>query len=199
MRKINLNKISFNMRITIATIILILIGQIATGLISKSVSEKYLEAQYSNQASMMAEQLAPLFLKEDIQTILSHYKGIEGIEYILTTDNEATILAHSDGIERIEELGGNLVDDIAIKTALSGNDYTDRFFRKSTQVWVFDASLPVYNNNKIIGAVNVGLDMSDYFESRSIIVRNIVLGSMLSVFAISLILVFLIRFLTKDI
>jgi len=197
MKKFLLN-LGFNTKIIITVVLLVLIGQVTTGLLSKNVSEEYLELQYSNQAKMMAEQLSPLANNGDIQDILSHYQSIKGIEYILITDTSSKILAHSDGQARIDELGGYLKDDIAISTALKGESYTSRFFREKTNAWVFDASIPIYQEGVIIGAVNVGLNMNDYFASSKTISNNILFGGIASVVVISVILMLLIKILTKS-
>ena len=178
-----MKKISFNAKIIIVTVLLLIIGQIVNGLLSKSTSEKYLEQQYKAQAQIMAEQFVPLLQNKDnldFQALLEEYKTIDGIEYILFTDVNSKILGHSDGTSRIEELNGNLKDDIAINKALQGEEYTSRYYREKTDTWVFDSSVPIRNNGEIIGAINIGLNMNKYFDSSKHISKNIILSIVIS-------------------
>jgi signal transduction histidine kinase len=114
------------------------------------------------------EKLKASLTKQDIVEAL----GIEeNVVYAVIIDKNLKAIAHSDP----SRIGIELKDKGSIAAAIEGRTYSDKFFYEKEKVNTQDILIPLYENGKHIGAINVGLSL----KNLNLALRNIVVKAVL--------------------
>ncbi|MEG0773971.1 ATP-binding protein [Clostridium sp.] len=130
------------------------------------------------------EMLKASLTKQDIVEALGQE---ENVVYAVIIDKNLIAIAHSDP----SRIGIKLQDKGSVTAALEGRNYSDKFFYEAEKVHTQDVLIPLYENGKHIGAINVGLSLKNLnLALRSIIIKAIIIA--LSFFIISGIILILV-------
>lgn len=108
------------------------------------------------------------------QSILDSLKEEISIKYALLTDTNAVTIADFN----INHTDMNYSSDPVILDALAGNTSSAEIFDEISNSRVFDFAVPVYNDNSLIGALNVGFSLEPLYNQ---IKKNAIISIVISI------------------
>ncbi|QXM07173.1 methyl-accepting chemotaxis protein [Crassaminicella indica] len=127
------------------------------------------------QVGISADQLNILKNKIGTQKIIEEITKNENILYACIIDKNLKIVAHNEK-NRI----GKTLDDIGSKdAAIEGKRYSD-IYEWKPGIFSYDILIPIYENGKHIGAINVGLSLKNLDHTKNDILKKSIFISTIS-------------------
>ena len=90
----------------------------------------------------------------DLQVLVDKTAAQKNIAYAVIIDKNVTAIAHSDHI-KLGKVYEN--DSYTEEGAAKGIEKNSRFYADVQKIWTYDIMIPVYKNNEIFGAVDIGV------------------------------------------
>jgi len=158
---------------------------------SKDTFYKYGAVAIANggfvQIGIVANKVNTILNSVSTQTLITELGKDKNIAYGLTISKDLKVLTHTDKTR----IGRILDDEGSIAAAKDGKDYSSTFMYKDVTK-VYDVLVPIYENEKHIGAVDIGLSMENVGAAISTILKTSFLITLLSFLLGSLILLLLV-------
>lgn len=133
------------------------------------------------QIGIIANKVQSLSKSIETQTLVEKLAEDESIEFAVFIDTNLAQIANSD----VDEIGVK-VDDIGSKTAaVEGKPYSSTYKYKGIEV--YDVLVPVYDGDKLLGAIDLGLSMKT--------VKNTINNVLFMIIAISLVMFLMAAFI----
>ncbi|QCX34109.1 methyl-accepting chemotaxis protein [Caloramator sp. E03] len=115
------------------------------------------------QVGLLANKVQDLVEKTSYQSIIDEIGKNPNIVYALFIDTNLKAVAHTDK----NRIGIELKDEGSKTAAVNGKEYSSEYYYDVKKVNVYDVLTPVYVDNKLIGAIDVGLSMKSVYDSVS--------------------------------
>lgn len=90
----------------------------------------------------------------DLQVLVDKTAAQKNIAYAVIIDKNVTAIAHSDHI-KLGKVYEN--DSYTEEGAAKGIEKNSRFYADVQKIWTYDIMIPIYKNNEIFGAVDIGV------------------------------------------
>ncbi|MEJ8554519.1 methyl-accepting chemotaxis protein [Tepidibacter sp. Z1-5] len=137
---------------------------------------KYGATRLSNggivQVGIIANNIEKIQKSMDVQNGIDKIVKQDNIVFALFIDKNLKATAHSEK----DRIGMQLSDEGSIQAAKNGEQYTSEFMYKDT-IPVYDVLMPVYNNGEHIGAVDIGISMTNVHAAiRSTMIKSIIVA-----------------------
>ncbi|SNT07195.1 methyl-accepting chemotaxis protein [Anaerovirgula multivorans] len=136
----------------IITIILIISFTVTSYIVRDTIRNEVL-TQWKVYNLKLINVYAQMFDENNIQSFINKIDSENNLAYALFIDTNLTAVAHSDP----DRIGIQLDDEGSIAAAQNGIEYADFFHYSVTDSLVLDILTPIYTNNQLIGAVNIGV------------------------------------------
>jgi methyl-accepting chemotaxis protein len=121
------------------------------------------------QVGIIADTLLDIRKNIDKQSIIDKITSRDSIRYALFIDNNLIATAHSEK----DRIGIDLKDDEgSIKAVKNGIPYEKIGYMYKGTLPSYDLLTPVKYNGEIIGAMNIGLNLDSFLETKSLITRT---------------------------
>lgn len=91
---------------------------------------------------------------KDLQVLVDKTAAQKNIAYAVIIDKNVTAIAHSDHI-KLGKVYEN--DSYTEEGAAKGIEKNSRFYADVQKIWTYDIMIPIYKNNEIFGAVDIGV------------------------------------------
>jgi len=127
------------------------------------------------------------FNQDDAQEFLDKINKDNELAYALFIDTNLTAVAHTDP----SRIGIKLDDAGSIAAAKDGKEYADIFTWSVTNSPVLDVLKPIYENDKLVGALNIGIPV-DTATVNKVLSKSLIKINFYILIAVSLSIVFLI-------
>ena len=127
------------------------------------------------------------FNQDDAQEFLDKMNKDNELAYALFIDTNLTAVAHTDP----SRIGIKLDDAGSIAAAKDGKEYADIFTWSVTNSPVLDVLKPIYENDKLVGALNIGIPV-DTATVNKVLSKSLIKINFYILIAVSLSIVFLI-------
>jgi len=127
------------------------------------------------------------FNQDDAQEFLDKINKDNELAYALFIDTNLTAVAHTDP----SRIGIKLDDAGSIAAAKDGKEYADIFTWSVTNSSVLDVLKPIYENDKLVGALNIGIPV-DTATVNKVLSKSLIKINFYILIAVSLSIVFLI-------
>lgn len=173
-----MKKMSIRIKITLSTALLLAVGFLclasaSVGLVRERVTSS-MKNQFIHETMQIADQVEIILATTDetnevdtlqnfVNTKVSEY---DYMAYAIVIDNTVTAIAHSDHVKIGKNYG---VEGVEAATAHRGEIYIGEFWADVQQSWTYDVIVPVYDDNVLWGAMNVGI----YYEEIDGIVNDL--------------------------
>ena len=90
----------------------------------------------------------------DLQVLVDKTAAQKNIAYAVIIDKNVTAIAHSDHI-KLGKVYEN--DSYTEEGAAKGIEKNSRFYADVQKIWTYDIMIPIYKNNEIFGAADIGV------------------------------------------
>ena len=153
MIKKSLNGLTAKLGITIA-IILVLSFSIASYFVRDAIRNEVLD-QWRDHNLKLVNVYSQMFDENNIQDFVNKIDSENDLAYVLFIDTDLIATAHSN----VDRIGIELDDPGSIAAAQNGEEYADFFHYSVTDSLTLDILTPIYSNNELIGAINIGVNV----------------------------------------
>jgi len=139
------------------------------------------------QIGILANKVNNILDSVSPQALIDEMGKDKSIAYALTIGKDLKVLTHTEK----ERIGKTLDDEGSIAAAVEGKEYTSDFMYKDVER-VYDVLVPLYENEKHIGAVDIGLTMENVGSAIASVLTTSFIITVISFLLGSLILVLLV-------
>lgn len=159
-----MKKLSIRIKVTIITIIALIVGftilmTISLEYTGKKVTETLVD-QFTNENKQIAKQVEYILekggTKEELQEFVEK-KISENtyIAYAVVIDKNVEAIAHSDH----EKIGKSYADDTSytVPACTKGEIKTSKFWADVQKTWTYDIMCPIYVDGELYGAMDIGV------------------------------------------
>lgn len=171
-----MKKLSIRLKITLSTALMLVLGFVV--LVSSSAEivrdriTKTMEQQFINETTQIADQVEILLSQtqdvERFQTFVDELVSkYDHIAYAIVIDDAVTAWAHSDHVKIGKDYNKEGAPEVAV--AKHGEIVISKFWADVQEAWTFDVIVPIYKDNVLFGAMNVGI----YYEETDTIVADL--------------------------
>lgn len=113
------------------------------------------------QVGVLSNNIQSLYSKINYQAIIDELGKNPDIVYAIFIDKNLKVVAHSNK----DRIGIELNDEGSKKAAVEGKEFSSEYYYDVKKVKVYDILTPVYVNDELIGAVDIGLSMKNIYDS----------------------------------
>ena len=139
------------------------------------------------QIGILANKVNTILKSVRPQTLIDELGKDKNIAYGLTIGKDMKVLTHTEKAR----IGNILDDEGSISAAKDGKEYSSSFLYKDVEK-VYDVLVPLYENDKHIGAVDIGLSMENVGSAIASVLTTSFLITLISFLLGSLILLLLV-------
>jgi methyl-accepting chemotaxis protein len=150
------------------------------------------------QVGILADDVEALMNKYSYQTTVENLVKNERLVYALVVSPELKAVAHSNK----DRIGIDLTDEGSKTAAVDGKSYSSTFLYKGNgkPELVYDVLIPFHDtskNEKLLGAVNLGISMKGLKEAQAQLLIKTIVISIIALVAGSIILLLVMSFIIK--
>lgn len=146
-------KSNLMLKIVIIIMITIMVSFLTVLLVVRNVIKDEVISQWKEHNLKLVNVYSQSFEKDKAQTFVEKINDDNTLAYALFIDNDVTVVAHSD----TNRIGIILDDEGSIAAARDGKEYADIFTWSVTNSPVLDILKPIYEDGKLVGALNIGI------------------------------------------
>ncbi|SCY95293.1 methyl-accepting chemotaxis protein [Alkaliphilus peptidifermentans] len=136
----------------IIIIVLIMSFSITSYIVRDTIRDEVLN-QWKAHNLKLVNVYSQMLDENNIQGLINKIDSENNLAYALFIDSNLTAVAHSN----VDRIGIKLDDEGSIAAAQKGQEYADFFHYSVTDSLVLDILTPIYINNELIGALNIGV------------------------------------------
>lgn len=158
-------------KVTVVIAIVMAVSFLITSFSAREMMKEEVLDQWKDDYFQLVEAYAISFEKENAQEFVENIsKNIE-LNYALYISTDLVAEAHSNH----ERIGIELDDPGSIAAARDGESYVGFFTDEVTNSRTLDILTPLYENNKLIGALNIGVPVSEEALNKTVNKRFVML------------------------
>ena len=146
-------KSNLMLKIVIIIMITIMVSFLTVLLVVRNVIKDEVISQWKQHNLKLVNVYSQSFERDKAQTFVEKINDDNTLAYALFIDNDVTVVAHSD----TNRIGIILDDEGSIAAARDGKEYADIFTWSVTNSPVLDILKPIYEDGKLVGALNIGI------------------------------------------
>ncbi|SHJ47443.1 methyl-accepting chemotaxis protein [Paramaledivibacter caminithermalis] len=120
------------------------------------------------QIGIRAEEIMKAVEAFDKQKLIEELGQDENIVYAMIVDRNLKAICHSDK----EKIGMKLSDEGSKLAAVEGKQYSDKIFYKEANANILDIAIPLFENEKHVGALKVGISLEGIQAGISEIIKS---------------------------
>ncbi|WP_052085901.1 methyl-accepting chemotaxis protein [Clostridium sp. HMP27] len=145
------------------------------------------------QVGIIADKIKNVEADFDKQKLVESLAKSENIVYALIIDKNLKAVAHSN----LDSIGKQLSDTGSKSAALDEKVYTGSYFYDTENVEVMDVLIPLYDNGKHIGAVNIGISMKNLKAGITDMMKKSILMAIISFIVMGILITLVINAIIK--
>lgn len=145
------------------------------------------------QVGIIADKIKNVEADFDKQKLVESLAKSENIVYALIIDKNLKAVAHSN----LDSIGKQLSDAGSKSAALDEKVYTGTYFYDTENVEVMDVLVPLYDNGKHIGAVNIGISMKNLKAGITDMMKKSILMAIISFMVMGILMTLVINAIIK--
>lgn len=145
------------------------------------------------QVGIIADKIKNVEADFDKQKLVESLSKSENIVYALIIDKNLKAVAHSN----LNSIGKQLSDAGSKSAALDEKVYTGTYFYDTENVEVMDVLVPLYDNGKHIGAVNIGISMKNLKAGITDMMKKSILMAIISFIVMGILITLVINAIIK--
>lgn len=145
------------------------------------------------QIGIIADKIKSVEADFDKQNLVQSLAKSENIVYALIIDKNLKAVAHSN----LDSIGKQLSDAGSKSAAVDEKVYKGTYFYDTENVEVMDVLVPLYDNGKHIGAVNIGISMKNLQAGINDMIKKSILMAIISFIVMGILMTLVINTIVK--
>lgn len=163
---------SLSMKLIFSIVVILMVSFISTAFVMSGVLKEEVISQWKEQNLKLVKAYSLMFDRNDPQKLIDLIDRENELAYALFIDTNLVAVAHSNP----ERIGIKLDDPGSVAAARDGKEFADFFHWSVTDSLVLDILTPLYEDNELIGALNIGIPVD------SDTVNNVLKSSLWKIF-----------------